>query len=54
MCHNHPSGNRNPSRQDELLTSRLKEGLKLLDIQLIDHIIVCDDTYYSFADEGKI
>ncbi|MCC8146399.1 MAG: DNA repair protein RadC [Bacteroidales bacterium] len=54
ICHNHPSGNKNPSRQDEILTQKLKEGLKLLDIHLIDHIIVCESVYYSFADEGKL
>lgn len=54
ICHNHPSGNTTPSKQDEILTYKLKEGLKLLDIHLIDHIIICDNTYYSFADDGKI
>lgn len=54
ICHNHPSGNRKPSKPDEILTQRLKEGLKLLDISLIDHVIVCDNGYYSFADDGKL
>ncbi|MDR0427351.1 MAG: DNA repair protein RadC [Dysgonamonadaceae bacterium] len=54
ICHNHPSGNVNPSKQDELITFKLRDGLKVLDMTLIDHIIVCDKSYYSFADEGKL
>ena len=53
-CHNHPSGNLKPSKQDRDLTRQLKEGAKLLDIQLLDHIIVSDTGYYSFADEGYL
>lgn len=54
ICHNHPSGNTKPSKQDEVITLKIKEGLKLLDIHLIDHVIICDQEYYSFADEGKL
>lgn len=54
LCHNHPSGNLRPSRQDEALTEKLKEAGKLLDIQVVDHLIVSDEGYYSFADEGMI
>ncbi|MDH8702403.1 DNA repair protein RadC [Dysgonomonadaceae bacterium PH5-43] len=54
ICHNHPSGNNNPSNQDIAITRKLNAGLKTLDINLIDHIIVCDSTYYSFADEGTL
>lgn len=54
LCHNHPSGNLKPSRADEQLTQKIKEAALLLDIQLLDHIIVSDEGYYSFADEGII
>ena len=52
LCHNHPSGSLKPSRQDEELTQKLKEAGKYLDIQVIDHLIVSDEGYFSFADEG--
>jgi DNA repair protein RadC len=52
LCHNHPSGSLRPSRQDEELTAQLKSAGKLLDIQVLDHLIVSDEGYYSFADEG--
>ena len=54
LCHNHPSGNLNPSKQDNLITIKIREGLKMLDINLIDHVIVCDGQFYSYADEGRI
>lgn len=54
LCHNHPSGNTNPSRADENLTEKIKEAGKLLDIELIDHLILTEDSSYSFANEGKI
>jgi DNA repair protein RadC len=54
LCHNHPSGNLRPSRADEEITDKLKNAGKLLDIQVIDHLIVSDEGYYSFADEGMI
>ena len=54
LCHNHPSGNLKPSRQDEALTAKLKEAGTLLDINVVDHLIVSDEGYYSFADEGMI
>ena len=54
ICHNHPSGNPTPSKQDILLTRQTKEGCALLDITLIDHLIVGDNKYYSFADEETI
>jgi len=54
IAHNHPSGNLQPSRADEEMTRRIKEGLKLFDIQLLDHIILTDESYYSFSDEGII
>lgn len=52
LAHNHPSGNNKPSQQDIDLTKKVKEALKLLDVQVIDHIILTDKEYYSFADEG--
>jgi DNA repair protein RadC len=54
VCHNHPSGNLNPSRADQILTDRLKEGAKYLDIKLLDHIIVSRKGYFSFAAEGLL
>lgn len=54
LCHNHPSGNLNPSQADILLTKKVKEAGKLLDIAILDHIIVGDNNYYSFADEGMM
>lgn len=54
LCHNHPSGNINPSKQDISLTDRLIMAGRLLDIKIIDHIIVSEEGYYSFADEGRI
>ena len=52
LCHNHPSGNLKPSRADEELTARLKSAGMLLDIKVVDHLIVSDEGYYSFADAG--
>ncbi len=52
LCHNHPSGNLKPSRADEELTQKIKEAARFLDIKVLDHIIVSDQGYYSFADEG--
>ena len=54
ICHNHPSGSPTPSKQDTILTQQVKNGGALLDITLIDHVIVGDNKYYSFADEGII
>lgn len=52
LCHNHPSGNMRPSRADQELTRRISEAARLLDIQVLDHIIVSEEGYLSFADEG--
>lgn len=54
LCHNHPSGSLKPSRADEQLTSKIKEAAKFLDISVLDHVIVSEDGYYSFADEGLL
>ncbi len=51
IAHNHPSGNLKPSMQDNEVTKKIKEGLKLFDVRLLDHLIVTDSEYYSFADE---
>ena len=52
LSHNHPSGNLKPSHQDQQLTKKVKEALLLFDIQLLDHLIITDKAYFSFADEG--
>ena len=52
LCHNHPSGSLKPSKADEELTYKIKEAAKYFDIKVLDHLIVSDDGYYSFADEG--
>ena len=54
LAHNHPSGNLKPSRADEELTSKIKEAGKFLDIKVLDHIVLCSDSYFSFADEGLL
>ena len=54
LSHNHPSGNLKPSRADMLLTSKIKEAASYFDISVLDHIIVSDEGYYSFADEGEL
>jgi DNA repair protein RadC len=54
LSHNHPSGSLKPSRADEMLTGKIKEAAKYFDIRVIDHIIVSEDGYFSFADEGLI
>lgn len=52
LLHNHPSGSLKPSHQDISLTKRLVEAGRILDIKILDHIIITDKGYYSFADEG--
>jgi len=52
LCHNHPSGNTTPSQADKNLTKKLVEAGKLLDIRILDHIILTEDNYLSFGDEG--
>jgi DNA repair protein RadC len=54
VVHNHPSGNLTPSQNDILLTKKLKEGGKLLEITFLDHLIVANDKYLSFTDEGLV
>jgi DNA repair protein RadC len=54
LCHNHPSGNLKPSAADLQLTKKVKEGGNLLDIAVLDHIILTNESYYSLADEGLL
>ncbi|MCA1757633.1 MAG: DNA repair protein RadC [Bacteroidales bacterium] len=54
VCHNHPSGNREPSEADIRITGKIKEATAFFDITLLDHIIVTDSGYYSFADSGSL
>jgi len=54
LCHNHPSGSLKPSKADQELTTKIKEAAKFFDIKVLDHLIVSDEGYYSFADEGLI
>jgi DNA repair protein RadC len=52
LCHNHPSGSLRPSRADEEVTANLKQAAKYFDMKVLDHLIVAQTGYYSFADEG--
>lgn len=52
LCHNHPSGTLKPSASDISLTNKIKKGGEVLDIKILDHIIVTENSYFSFADEG--
>ncbi len=54
IIHNHPSGNVTPSEHDIKLTKRIKDAMILFEMILLDHIIVSEDNYYSFADEGTL
>ncbi len=52
ICHNHPSGNLKPSEADIRITKNIKEAGKLMEIPLLDHLIITENGFYSFADEG--
>lgn len=54
LCHNHPSGSLKPSRQDDNLTNEIVKAGKILRIPVIDHIILSDEGYYSYSEEGKL
>ena len=54
LCHNHPSGNITPSEQDKMLTRKIKEAAEVMDIQVIDHLVVASDNYFSFADNNML
>lgn len=54
LCHNHPSGNIRPSREDDGLTDQLHKACLAMDIRLVDHVVLVDGCFYSYADEGRI
>ena len=54
IAHNHPSGNLTPSVEDDRITAKIKEAGKMLDINLIDSVILTDEGYYSYIDNGKL
>ena len=54
LCHNHPSGNASPSTQDDRLTQDMKRAAEAVQMRLLDHVIVCDGAWFSYAEEGKI
>jgi len=54
LAHNHPSGNINPSNEDIALTKKIKQALQLFDTNVLDHIILTEDSYYSFADNHDL
>ena len=54
LCHNHPSGSLRPSRQDDELTRRTAKACSMMNLHLLDHIILTDGAYYSYADEGRL
>jgi DNA repair protein RadC len=54
LCHNHPSGNLSPSESDRSITKKISESGTLMDIQVMDHIIISENDYYSFADNGVL
>lgn len=54
ICHNHPSGNLNPSNEDVNLTKKISDACKMFEITLFDHVILTKESYYSFADNGML
>lgn len=54
LCHNHPSGNLTPSKQDDSITTQCYNACKIMDIKMLDHIIVTTDNYYSYNDNNRI
>lgn len=52
LCHNHPSGELNPSNPDKQITQKIKTAGELLDVKVLDHLIITESKYYSFVDEG--
>jgi DNA repair protein RadC len=54
MVHNHPSGNLKPSREDLVLTKKIADAGRMLDINVLDHLIITDSGYFSFGDEGLL
>ena len=54
LAHNHPSGNLTPSMQDKQITKKIKDGLNLLEITTFDHLIITEESYYSFSDNTEL
>ena len=54
LCHNHPSGKLQPSNADKLITTKIKAAGETLDIKVLDHLIITENAYFSFADDGLI
>lgn len=54
LAHNHPSGNTNPSQADYTITKNVQKAAQLFDCTLLDHVILNEETYFSFADNGKL
>ena len=54
LVHNHPSGNLRPSKEDDQLTRQVQAALELFNIKLEDHLIITDEWFYSYHDEGRI
>ena len=54
LVHNHPSGSTRPSREDDNLTRQVCQSCELMNIRMVDHVIVTDNDFYSYADEGRI
>ncbi len=52
LCHNHPSGNTQPSEADKQITRKIKDAAQLMEISVLDHVIIAHHQYFSFADEG--
>jgi len=54
LCHNHPSGSLVPSQSDKHITKKIKNAGSYMDIRVLDHLIITDQSYFSFADEGRL
>ena len=54
LCHNHPSGSIRPSREDDILTRQVEQASQCMNIRFVDHVILTDGAFYSYADEGQI
>lgn len=54
LCHNHPSNNTRPSKDDDRLTERVKKACDIMRIYLLDHVIITDGNYYSYREEGRL
>ena len=54
VCHNHPSGNLIPSRDDDRLTEKIRKACEIMRIHLVDHLILTDNSYYSYREKGRL